>query len=229
MKKYTEKELQAMSLEELQAVREQAMCESSEIRDELMITLRKEELLKQISADEKYHHCVFWGPGIYFVIVGGRIWTISDDAGSSPHGGGFPDIVTGPTEEEKECLQGLMDTMGFDETFFSEVIEDYGEFDEEYAEEFFSDNDDDDSLKIYRKLRRMVNSGKTLFKSIEDFASALARFELDDDLYYEWEGDYIHFFGNIYDCGEAPGYYDELSTAEWVEILEHLDRHIVTA
>lgn len=84
-------------------------------------------------------------------------------------------------------------------------------------------------MKIYRKIERKVKSGKTPFESMEQFVSALARFELDDDLYYEWEGEYIHFFNNICDCGEEPGNYDNISTAEWVEILENLDSHFVTA
>ena len=54
MKKYTDKELQAMSAEELETVREQAMREFTEAGDELTAFLRKEELLKQISINEKY-------------------------------------------------------------------------------------------------------------------------------------------------------------------------------
>lgn len=229
MRKYTDKELQTMSAEELEAVREQAMREFTEAGDELTAFLRKAELLKQISNDEKYRYRVFWGPGIYFVIVNGGILTISDDASCSPRGGWFPAIVTGPTEEEKEYLQNLMDSLDFDETFFSELIEECGEFDEDYVEDFFTDNDDEDSLKIYRKIERKVKSGKTPFESMEQFVSALCRFELDDDLYYEWEGEYIHFFNNICDCGEEPGNYDNISTAEWVEILENIDSHFVTA
>ena len=175
MKKYTDKELQAMSPAELDAVREQAMREFTEAGDELTAFLRKQELLKQISNDEKYRYRVFWGPGIYFVIVNGGIRTISDDASC---------FVTGPTEEEKECLQGLMDALDFDETFFSELIEECSEFDEDYVEDFFADNDDEDSLKTYRKIERKVRSGKTPFESMEQLVSALVRFELDDDLYY---------------------------------------------
>ena len=48
MKKYTDKELQAMSPEELDAVREQAMREFADAGDELTAFLRREELLKQI-------------------------------------------------------------------------------------------------------------------------------------------------------------------------------------
>ena len=62
---------------------------------------------------------------------------------------------------------------------------------------------------------------------MEQLVSALARLELDDDLYDEWEDEYIH--DNICDYGEAPGRYDRISAAGWVEILENLDRHFVTA
>ena len=46
---------------------------------------------------------------------------------------------------------------------------------------------------------------------MEQLVSALARLELDDDLYDEWEGEYIH--DNICDYGEAPGRYDGISAA----------------
>ena len=64
---------------------------------------------------------------------------------------------------------------------------------------------------------------------MEQLVSALARLELDDDLYDEWEGEPIHFFANICDYGEAPGRYDRSSAAGWGEILENLDSHSVTA
>ena len=64
---------------------------------------------------------------------------------------------------------------------------------------------------------------------MEQLVSALARLELDDDLYDEWEGESIHFLDNICDYGEAPGRYDGISAAGWGEILENLDRHFVTA
>lgn len=53
MKKYTDKELQAMSTEELDVVQEQAMREFTEAGDKLAAMLKKEEPLKQLSADEK--------------------------------------------------------------------------------------------------------------------------------------------------------------------------------
>ena len=192
--------------------------------------VRLAELLTAISNDPKYAGCVFEAPGIYFVVCNGEIREISDDASSSPKGGWFPDIVTGPTEEESECLAGLMDALGFDEDFFRDYLDDCIDFDEEDAEEYFEGNDDEDSLKIFRKLKRKVASGKTPFASMEELVSALMRYDLDSDtLYYEWEGEYIEFYDNIRDCGERRGYYDSLSDGDWIGILEDIDEHVVTA
>ena len=191
---------------------------------------RINELLESISNDEKYNGCVFWGRGIYFVIGNGEVWEISDDAGCSPRGGWFPDIVAGPTKEENDCLTIMMETMGFDETFFSALVEDCGEFDEECVEDYFEENDDEDSLKIYRKIKKKIDSGKTPFASVNDFASALARYGLDNNcLYYEWEGEFIDLHDNIADTGEERGYFDSMSDEEWVEILENIDSRVVKA
>ena len=74
-----------------------------------------EELLEAISNNDKYNDCVFSAPGIYFVIGNGKLWEIPDDASSTPKGGWFPDIVSGPTVEENECLAEMMEKLGFDE------------------------------------------------------------------------------------------------------------------
>ena len=58
---------------------------------------------------------------------------------------------------------------------------------------------------------------------MEQLVSALARLELDDDLYDEWEGESIHFFDNICDHGEAPGRYNRIGAAGWGEITENID------
>ena len=190
-----------------------------------------QNLLDAISQNDKYNGCIFWGPGIYFVIGNGTIWEIPDDAGETPRGGWFPDIVTGPTQEEKDCLWLLMDTLHFDSYFFSDIIDQCGdEFDEDDAEEVFEENEDEDGLKIYRKIKKKVDSGSTPFESICDFAKALGRCDLDSDtLYYEWEGEFIEFYDNICETGEERGYFDSISDAEWVRILENIDDHIVTA
>jgi hypothetical protein len=191
---------------------------------------RINELLEAISNNDRYNGCVFWGRGIYFVIGNGKLWEISDDASCSPKGGWFPDIVKGPSAEENEFLSSLMESLEFDEDFFRELIDDCGEFDEDYVEEYFEENDDEDSLKIYRKIKKKISGGKTPFKSVNDFASALGRYGLDSDcLYYEWEGEYIDLHDNIADTGEERGYFDSMSDEEWIELLENIDKHIVTA
>ena len=124
----------------------------------------------------------------------------------------------------------MMQTMGFDETFFSSLIEDYCEFDEEYVEEYFEENDDEDSLKIYSKIKKKLNSGKTPFKTVNDFANALVRYGLDSNcLYYEWEGEFIDLHDNIAETGDSRGSCDNMSNEEWIELLENIDKHIVTA
>ncbi len=189
---------------------------------------RIEELLESISNNEKYNGCVFWGRGIYFVIGNGSLWEISDDASCSPRGGWFPDIVSGPTAEENACLQRMMDELGFDEYFFKEIIDDYGEFDDEYVLEYFEDNEDEESAKIYRRMKKKIESGKTPFATIDDFASAVGRYGLESDcLYYEWEGEYIDLYDNICETGESRGSYDSMDDGEWIALLENIDEHIV--
>ncbi len=192
---------------------------------------RIEELLEIINNNEKYRGCVFWGPGIYFVVGDGCLWEISDDAGCSPRGSWFPDIVSGPTKEENECLEKMMDELGFDENFFYDMLEEScGDFDDEYALEYFEENDDEDSAKIYRKMKAKVESGKTPFENIDDFVMAVGKYGLDSDgLYYEWEGMYIDLYGNIQETGDERGTYEDLDDDIWIKILENIDDHIVTA
>jgi hypothetical protein len=110
------------------------------------------------------------------------------------------------------------------------MIDCYGEFDEDCVEEYFEDNEDEESLEIYRKIRKKIDSGNTPFESVDAFASALGRYGLDSDsLYYEWEGEYIDLHDNICETGESRGYYDSIDAADWIEILENLDDHIVKA
>lgn len=189
---------------------------------------RIEELLESISNNKKYKCCVFSGRGIYFVIKHGTVWEISDDASCSPRGGWFPDIVSGPTAEENKCLEAIMEKYDIDEYFFSELIDDCGEFDDEYVLEYYEDNEDEESSKIYRKMKKEIESGKTPFETIDDFVSALGRYGLESDcLYYEWEGEYIDLYDNICDTGEERGTYDSMSDEDWIDLLENIDKHIV--
>ena len=188
------------------------------------------ELLEKISNDENYKFKVFFAPRIYFIIYGGKITEISDDANCTPRGGWFPDIVCGPTEEENKSIETMMEKLGFDESFFLDMIDCYGEFDEDCVEEYFEDNEDEESLEIYRKIRKKIDSGNTPFESVDAFASALGRYGLDSDsLYYEWEGEYLDLYESIAQSGEPRGCYDIMSDDEWVKLLEHIDDHIVTA
>ena len=189
---------------------------------------RIEELLESISSNEKYNGCVFSGRGIYFVIGNGALWEISDDASCSPRGGWFPDIVSGPTTEENKSLESIMKKYDIDEYFFSELIDDCGEFDDEYVLEYYEDNEDEESARIYRKIKKEIESGKTPFGTIDDFVSALGRYGLESNcLYYEWEGEYIDLHDNICDTGEERGTYDSMRDEEWIELLENIDKHIV--
>ena len=63
---------------------------------------------------------------------------------------------------------------------------------------------------------------------MEQLVSALARLELDDDLYDEWEGESIHFFDNICDHGEAQRRSDRMGAVGWGEIMQSLASHLVT-
>ena len=183
--------------------------------------------LEYLSEEEKYKGKVFEATGIYFVIGNGSLWEISDDAGYDPKGGWFPEIFSGPTKEESACLKQMMEELGFEEDFFAEMIDDCGDFYDDDAEEYFEENDED-ALKIYRKIKKKVESGKTPFADIEDFVKALTRIDFEPDcLYYEWEGEFIDLHDNISDVGEERGTYDSLSDDEWIEIFQNIDEHIV--
>ena len=121
-----------------------------------------------------------------------------------------------------------MKKLDVDEYFFSELIDDCGEFDDEYVLEFFEDNEDEDSAQTYLKIKKEIECGKTPFAEIDDFVSALGRYGLEPDcLYYEWEGEYIDLYENICDTGEERGSYDRISGEKWIDILENIDEYIV--
>ena len=116
-----------------------------------------------------------------------------------------------------------------DDGFFNEIIEEYMGFDEAYVSELFEEKNDKESLEIYHKIEKEIKNKNTPFESVDELVSALTRYELDGELYYEWEGMYIPFYENICETGEPAGSYDDFSTEEWIEILKNIDNHIVTA
>lgn len=56
-----------------------------------------------------------------------------------------------------------MEPLGFDKFFFSEIIEDYGKFDDECVLEFFEENENEESAEIYRKIKK-IEGGKPFSK-----------------------------------------------------------------
>ena len=70
-----------------------------------------------------------------------------------------------------------------DETFFSEYLEDsWGEYDEESALEYFEE--DEDLLKVFKKMLKEVELGKTPFESMDDLVSAFTRYGLEEGKFY---------------------------------------------
>ena len=188
---------------------------------------RIKKLLEDISNNEKYYREVFWGRGIYFIVSNRKILEISDDASSSPKGGWFPEIVSGISESEKDCLESMMKSLGFDKFFFKDFIEYYGDFDEKYLNEFFGEKEES-VLSIYKSIANSINTGHTPFSCLKDFADALVRYDLNaNSLYYEWEGEFIDLYDNICETGEERGYYEDMSREEWVSILENIDKYIL--
>ena len=184
-------------------------------------------LIRAISEDEELSNNVYEASGIYFVVTNDKIYEISDDASCTPRGGWFPEIVKGPTEEESKSMKTLMEELDFDEYFFDDMIDACGEFDEESALEYFEE-ENEEAFEIYKQIQEMVNAGKTIFENMEAFADVLRRYGLNcNELYYEWEGEWIPFYDNICETGESRGYYDNLSDEDWIEILENIREHKV--
>lgn len=183
--------------------------------------------LEYLSEEEKYSGCVFEVSGVYFIICGESILEISTDTCESPKGS-YLSVFSGPTKEEEACLRQMMEELGFEEDFFEEMMEDYGEFCDEDALSYFEENEDEESAKIYRKIKKRVESGKTPFKHIDDFVGALLRIDLEPGcLYYEWEGEFIDLRDNISEVGAERGEYENLSDDEWIEVFKNLDDYIV--
>lgn len=194
---------------------------------------RINELLEMISNDEKYDGCVFEARCIYFVIANGKLLEIPDNDGCGPKGGCCLEVVKGPTAEENDFIESMMDELDFDECFFSEIIDDFcgvEDIEDEDILDYFEENEDEDSLAIYKKMRRKIKSAKSPFEDLTSFIIAVTRYGLDSDtLYYEYEGDYIDLHNNICETGEPMGEFDNLSDDEWINVLENIDRHIVKA
>ena len=185
-----------------------------------------EELVLAISSNPKYNRAVFEVSSIYFAISKNSIFTISNDAGESARGSWFPAIISHPSKEKEDYLNAKMDELGFDCNFFEDALEEY---DPDDVECYFEDQDDEESAEICRKLEAEIEAGNTPFYDLGDLVKAVKYLDLDDDLYYEWEGELITLYDNIVDIGEEPGYYDSLTDEEWVDILENIEKYVVVA
>ena len=189
------------------------------------------ELLESISNDEKYNGCVFGANVVYFVIANGKLWEIPDNDGCGPRGGCCLDIITGPSVEKSEFIEKLMNELDFDECFFREMLEDFGEaegIEDEEILDYFEENEDEDSVAIYKKIKRKLKGSKDLFEDLSDFVICVDRYGLESDtLYYEYEGEYYDLYDNICETGGPIGEFDSLSDDEWINVLEDIDRHIV--
>jgi hypothetical protein len=216
------------SVESVELPDGRTVCEhcAEDIDDEDGDEEKFESLLHRLCEDERYNGRVFHARGVYFTLGVDEILEISNDVACTPRGG-FPDLFFGPSAEEKACIEGMMEKIGFDEFFFDEMIEDCFGFDEEEALGYFEENDED-ALDVYEEMRAWVNGGKTVFDSMDDFVNALRRIDLDEDVVYcEWEGDFIDLYENINETGEVRGTYEDASISEWIEVLENLDKHMV--
>ena len=187
------------------------------------------EALKKISEDPKYDRAVFQARGVYFVIGNGEIWEISDDAGCTPRGGWFPEIYTGLSEEKNKFIEECMEEYDIDEYFFDEMLEYLFEPDEEELLEYFEEQDEEDQLQIFKSMQSTVKKGKTPFDSIKELVTSFSRYGLEEDtLYYEWEGEHIDLHENIASYGEERGQIDNLTDEERLNILNNIDKYLVT-
>jgi len=184
------------------------------------------ELLEAISNTPELQDCVFQTDCIFFVIWNGKIFEIPDSSGDSPKGGSVLSVFRGPTAEQNEYVQNMMDNFEFDETFFSEIIDYFYDFDEDEIAECFED--DEDALSIFKKITKRFHKGNSPFNDFQELVYGIIRHGLDHDiLYYEWEGDFIELYDNICDTGEGRGYYEDMSYEEWIDVLENIKEYIV--
>ena len=196
----------------------------------------QEELFTKLVGElneSDYSYGVYEDFGCYFILGRKSILEMSSDSGDSPRGG-FLDIVTGLSKKDSEAVKQITDKLdknGELEDIFYEIYQDIDEeFDDDDAIDLFECNDDEDNLKLYKKLMKAVKNSDGVFESVCDFAHKYNMRDLEEGtLYYEWEGEYIDLFDNVNECGEARGTFEDLSTKEWILRLLRLDNLKVTA
>lgn len=200
--------------------------------------IRLKELIHEISSNSDYDGCIFNDHGWYFIVTNDEISLLSDTDSCSLKGTPIS-AFTGPSPEEHDFIEKLMDEIGFDEYFFNEAYDEFWGYDEErfleyYADgydeedEAYEDEDPPENLLIFKAIVEKVETEDSPFGSMDDFVEAVRMYDLEPDVYYyEWEGEYIELYENIADCGDS--FEDHVTEddefEEWIETLENIDNY----
>lgn len=191
-----------------------------------------QELIDKISTDEKLKRNIYEVAGIYFVVCN-DIWEISNDASCSPKGGWFPQIYSGPNNEERQFITEIIDKYDVEETFFEEYLAEIYvdpcdiEADELIA--YFEENENEESVNKIKGILKELSNKKSPFSELGQFATKFRRLNLDHDtLYYDWEGEVINFYENICDYGKKRGSFESLSDEVWIDILTNIEDYVVS-
>ena len=185
-------------------------------------------LLERLGNDGRYAGRVFECDPYFFTISGGELHILPNDTGESVKGGWFPALITGPRGEQRTFIDSLMADANFDQYFFDDFMDDYGDFDEDDFLDYLEEAEDEDSPKIYKKIKEKVQGKDSPFDDMEDFVTELRRYDLDDSsLYYEYEGEIIDLYENVSDMGEGRGVYESWDDSDWIDILENLDEYVI--
>lgn len=202
---------------------------------------RLNELLNQISNNPEYQGETFSYSGIYFEICDSEIYEMPNDFSYSPRGGSGLDTFYGPSKEENDYMEWLMKELDFNEYFFQELIEDYGYFSEENAQEYFEleyledmewdvDEDEKDMLdkaRTYLAIVKHIEEDDSPFDDIQNFSETLEYYGLESDrLYYEFEGEICDFLETCSVAMEPRGTFEDFTDEKWIEILENISEYI---
>ena len=108
--------------------------------------IRLNELIHDISSNPDYDGCIFNDHGWYFIITNDEISLLSDTDTCSLKCTPIS-AFTGPSQEEHDFIEKLMDEIGFDEYFFNEAYDEFWGYDEERFLEYYADGyDEEDGL-----------------------------------------------------------------------------------
>lgn len=189
-----------------------------------------ERYVQKIPNLKKYSKCVFYGPGMYFVVSKYGVTAMPDDPGCYVKGGSYPDFQSyyiSPTKTELLFIRKMMSDFGFKASFLDKVVDHYnGDFCDSDITEYFKKEGDKVSLSIYRKIVRRVNSKTSPFNSVADFLSAFDKYGTASDLYYMWEDSEVSLHDNIYDGQESLDYFN-MDKDDWMALLDSLDERFV--